>query len=164
MKEELDILQEQDVWTVVPVPQNRNIVGSRWVYKTKQDVRGSIICHKARLVAQGYSQQPGTDFDEIFSPVVRYDSLRLLIALSFHFNWLPDQLDIKGAFLYGYLQDEIYMALPVGYEQDGHCARLNRSIYGLKQSPKAWYDRLTSYLLPLGFQLSSFDPCVLINL
>src|SRR5205807_6106700 len=71
---------------------------------------------------------------------------------------------IKGAFLYGYLQDEIYMALPVGYEQAGHCAHLNRSIYGLKQSPKAWYDRLTSYLVPLGFQLSSFDPCVLINL
>src|SRR5207302_11208034 len=125
---------------------------------------GNIIRHKGRLVVRGYSQQPGNDFEEIFSPVVRYDSLRLLIALSFHFNWLPDQLDIKGAFLYGYLQDEIYMALPVGYEQDGHCAGLNRSIYGLKQSPKAWYDRLTSYLLPLGFQLSSFDPCVLINL
>ena len=164
MKEELDILKEQDVWTVVPTPQNRNIVGCRWVYKIKRDAMGNIIRYKARLVAQGYSQQPGTDFDEIFSPVVRYDSLRLLIALSFHFNWLPDQLDIKGAFLYGYLQDEIYMALPVGYEQAGHCARLNRSIYGLKQSPTAWYDRQTSYLLPLGFQLSSFDPCVLIKL
>ena len=114
---------------------------------------GNIIRHKARLVAQGYSQQPGTDFDEIFSPVVRYDSLRLLIALSLHFNWLPDRLDIKGAFLYGYLQDEIYMALPVGYEQDGHYAHLNRSLYGLKQSTKAWYDHLTLYLLPLCFPL-----------
>ena len=101
MKEELDILKEQNVWTMVPIPQNRNIVGCRWVYKIKRDAIGNITPQKARLVAQGYSPQPGTDFDEILSPVIRYNSLQLLIALCFHFNWLLDQLDIKGAFLYG---------------------------------------------------------------
>jgi len=95
---------------------------------------------------------------------VRYDSLRLLIALSLYFNWSPDQLDIKGAFLYAYLKDEIYMKLPDGYQHNGQCARLNRSIYCLKQSSKDWYVRLTTYLLPLGYAISSFDPCVLINL
>jgi len=164
LQEELDLLKDQNVWTIVPEPKNRNIVGCRWVYKIKRDVTGNITRYKARLVAQGFSQQPGTDFDEIFSPVVRYDSLRLLSALSLYFNWSPDQLDIKGAFLYGYLKDEIYMKLPDGYQQNGRCAHLNRSIYGFKQSPKAWYERLTTYLLTLGYAVSSFDPSVLIHL
>jgi len=76
--------------------------------------------------------------------------IRLLIALSCHFRWTPDQLDIKGAFLYGYLKEEIYMKLSNGYEKAGYCAKLNRSIYGLKQSPKTWYGRLTTFLLQLG--------------
>jgi len=101
MQEELDLLRDQNVWTIVPEPKDRNIVGCRWVYKIKRDATGNITQYKARLVAQGFSQQPGTDFDEIFSLVVRYDSLRLLIALSLYFNWSPDQLDIKGAFHYG---------------------------------------------------------------
>jgi len=135
MQEELQLLSDQNVWTVVPTPLNHNIVGCRWVFKIKRNSSGQISRYKARLVAQGFSQQPGTDFDEIFSPVVRYDSLRLLIALSCHFQWTPDQLDIKGAFLYGYLKEDIYMKLPDGYEKAGYCAKLNRSIYGLKQSP-----------------------------
>jgi len=131
-------------------------------FKIKRNSSGQISRYKARLVAQGFSQQLGTDFDEIFSPVVHYDSLRLLIALSCHLQWIPDQLDIKGAFLYGYLKD-IYMKPSEGYEKAGYYAKLNRSIYGLKQSPKAWYERLTTFLISLGFTVTVFDPCVLIH-
>jgi len=132
MQDELKLLADQAVWTVVPLPSPKyNIVGCKWVYKIKRDAAGNISRYKARLVAQGYSQQPGTDFDEIFSPVVRYDSLRLLVALSISLGWKQlDQLDIKGAFLYGSLNEEIYMKLPPGYEVAGSCVRLNKSIYG----------------------------------
>jgi len=165
MQDELQLLADQAVWTVVPIPSPKhNIVGCKWVYKIKRDAAGEISRYKARLVAQGYSQQPGTDCDEIFSPVVRYDSLRLLIALSISLGWKqPDQLDIKGAFLYGSRNEEIYMKLPPGYEVTGSSVRLNKSIYGLKQSPRQWYQRLTGFLLPLGFVTANFDSCVLIH-
>jgi len=166
MQEELDLMKEQDVWTVVLIPSSRhNIVDCRWVYKIKRDSAGQIKQYKARLVAKGFSQQPGTDFDEVFSPVVRYDSLRLLIALSISLGWKrPDQMDVKGAFLYGNLNKEIYMRLPSEYEEEGQCACLNRSIYGLKQSPSQWYQRLTGFLIPLGYVTAHFDPCILIHL
>jgi len=123
MQDELKLLADQAVWTVVPLPSpSHNIVGCKWVYKIKRDTAGNISRYKARLVAQGYSQQPGTDFDEIFSPVVRYDSLRLLIALPISLGWKqPDQLDIKEAFLYGSLNKEIYMKLPPRYEVARSC-------------------------------------------
>ena len=115
MQQELDTLHYNNTWSVVPLPRSdRNIVGSKWIYKIKRDANGDIARYKARLVAQGFSQQPGIDFAEIFSPVVPYDSLRLLIALVAHHRWRPQQLDIKGAFLYGYLKEEIYMQMPEG--------------------------------------------------
>jgi len=165
MQEELKLLGDQEVWTVVPLPHPKlNIVGYRWVYKIKGDASGNISRYKAKLVAQGFSQQPGTDFDEIFAPVVRYDSLRLLTLLSISLGWQqPDQLDIKGAFLYGYLNEEIYVRLLPGNDFPGSCACLNKSIYGLKQSPRQWYQRLTGFLTPLGFVTTNFDPCVLIH-
>jgi hypothetical protein len=164
MQEELDTLHANNTWSVVPLPNNdRNVVGSKWVFKIKRDANGNIARYKARLVAQGFSQQPGTDFDEIFAPVVRYDSLRLLLALASHHRWRPQQLDIKGAFLYGILKEEIYMQLPEGSRQNSMCAKLNRCIYGLKQSPREWYHRLSSVLVPYGFTVSTFDPCVLIH-
>src|SRR5258706_13425940 len=159
MQQELETLHFNNTWSVVPLPRSdRNIVGSKWIYKIKRDANGDIAHYKARLVAQGFSQQPGTDFDEIFSPVVRYDSLRLLIALAAHHRWRPQQLDIKGAFLYGYLKEEIYMQLPEGSRQNSMCAKLNRCIYGLKQSPREWYHRLSSVLVPYGFTVSTLIP------
>ena len=136
MKVEMDALNRNKTWDVVPIPSNRNIVRSKWVYKIKQDSSGNITKYKARLVAQGFSQQPGTDFDEIYSPVVRFDSLRLLLALTAHYKWKPRQLDIKAAFLYSNLKEEIYMQLPLGHREEGMCAKLNKCIYGLKQSPR----------------------------
>ena len=163
MQEELKIMEEQEVWTVVPIP-NRNIVGSKWVFRIKKDENRKVTRFKARLVAKGFTQQPGVDFDEVFSPVVRFDTLRVLIAKTVQQQgWSAIQLDIKAAFLYGTLHEEIYMVLPEGQQEEGMCAKLNKSIYGLKQSPREWYARLTTYLLQLGFNTCTFDPCVFTN-
>ena len=98
----------------MPIPVGQNIVGSKWVFKLKRDANGNINRHKVRLVAQGYFQQPGFDYEELYSLVVCYDSLRLLIALSAFHHWRPQQLDIKAAFLYGILNKDINMQLPEG--------------------------------------------------
>ena len=114
MDQELDVLYTQNTWDVVPKPKGRKIVESRWVFKLKRDTLGKICQYKARLVAQGFFQQLGLDFDEVFSPIVKYDSLRLLLALIVHYYWRPQQLYIKYAFLYKVLKEEIYMQLPEG--------------------------------------------------
>jgi hypothetical protein len=134
-----------------------------WVYRIKYNSDGSIDRYKARLVARGDSQVAGTDYDELFAPVVRFDSLRLLLAISASRRWQPRQLDVKTAFLYGHLKEEIYMRLPERRKIDGKVCKLKRCLYGLKQSPREWYARLTNYLLPYGFAIAHFDPCVLIH-
>src|SRR5258706_10432141 len=161
IQQELDALHSNNTWSVVPIPVGQNVVGSKWVFKLKHDADGNINRHKALLVAQRYSQQHGFDYEELYSPVVRYDSLRLLIALSVYHHWHPQQLDIKAAFLYGILNKDIYMQLPEGSRVDGMYGKLNKCIYGLKQSPREWYHRLIDFLTPYGFVVSNFDPCVL---
>ena len=163
MKEELESLHENEVWEVVPKPTHRKIIDGKWVFKVKGNAQGQIERYKARYVARGFSQVQGLDFDEVFAPVARYDSLRLLLAISANRKWRPRQLDIKTAFLYGILKEEVYMQLPEGCRGDGHVALLKRSIYGLKQSPREWYFRLKTFLEPHGFVASDFDPCVWIH-
>ncbi|KAI0992496.1 hypothetical protein K3495_g15689, partial [Podosphaera aphanis] len=161
--DEIASLEENKVWQLVPRPDGRKIIKGKWVCKIKGNAQGEVERFKARYVAKGFSQIQGLDFDETFAPVVRFDSLRLLLAISAHRGWKPRQLDIKTAFLYGKLNEEIYMELPEGYRKDNHVARLNRCIYGLKQSPREWYFRLAGYILPHGFTSSLFDPCVMIH-
>ena len=110
------------------------------VFRIKRDAEGNALRYKARLVAQGYPQQPGIDYDEVFAPVVRYDSLRLLLALAAHHQWQVDQLDIKAAFLYGHINEEVYMCLPdlppdSQSSASSSCAKLNKCIYSLN-SPR----------------------------
>jgi len=141
----LDALHSNNTWSVVPIPVEQNIIGSKWVFKLKRDADGNIKRHKARLVAQGYSQQPGFYYEDLYSLVVRYNFLRLLIALSAYYHWRPQQLDIKAAFLYGILNKDIYLQLPEGSQIDRMCGKLNKCIYGLKQSPREWYHRLIDF-------------------
>lgn len=162
INEELKSLEENKVWDIVDKP-NRKIVDCRWVFKVKGNAKGEIERYKARLVAKGFSQVMGQDYDEIFSPVVRFDSLRLLLAISASKGWRVKQLDVKTAFLYGILKEEVYMQLPEGSRLEGKVARLRRCIYGLKQSPREWYFRLVEYLIPYGFVVTAFDPCVMIH-
>jgi len=114
MNEELKSVTDDDVWDVIPKPTGIKIVATRWVYKAKGNAQGEVERYKARLVAKGFSLMLGQDFDEIFAPVVRYDSLRLLLALSACKGWRPRQLDVKTAFLYGILKEEVYMDLQKG--------------------------------------------------
>ena len=163
MDEELAALERQNTFDLVPRPSGRTIVGSKWVYKIKRLADGSIERYKARGVAKGFSQQPGYDYDEIFAPVVRYESLRLLLALCAHFGWKPRQFDVKSAFLYGKLSETVYMQPLPGYEKDNMVWKLNRCIYGLKQSAHEWYGEFSRSLLAKGFQISTFDPCVFVH-
>ncbi|KAI1007733.1 hypothetical protein K3495_g497 [Podosphaera aphanis] len=133
------------------------------VCKVKGNAQGEVERVKARCVAKEFSQIQGLDFDKTFAPVVRFDSLCLLLAISAHRGSKPRQLDIKTAFLSGKLNEEIYMELPEGYRKDNHVARLNRCFDGLKQSSRELYFRLARYILPHSFTSSLFDPCVMIH-
>lgn len=134
IEDEMDALNRNKTWDVVNRLKYYNIIGSNWVFKIKYKVDGSINRYKARLVAKGFSQQPGTDYDDTYAPVVRYNSLRLLLALAAQKVRNPRQLDVKSAFLYGNLDYEIYMEIPNGFKQPEKCYLLRKSIYGLKQS------------------------------
>ena len=128
MDEELKSHKKNNVSDVIPKPAGRKIVASRWVYKAKGNAQGEVERYKARLVATGFSQILGHDYNEIFTPVVHYNSLRLSLALSACKEWRPRQLDVKTAFLYGILKEEVYMDLPEGCRLDGMVAKLKRSI------------------------------------
>ena len=119
-QDEMASLQENNVWDIVPRPKGRKVVNGKWVCKVKGDAEGEIERFKARYVAKGFSQVQGLDYDETFAPVVRLESLRLLLAISANKGWKPRQLDIKTAFLYGILKEEIYMELPEGCHSSGY--------------------------------------------
>jgi len=163
MDDELESLKENDVWDVIPKPVGRKIVASRWVFKAQGNAQGEVEQYKARLVAKRFSLILGQNYDEIFAPVVHYDSLRLSLAISACKGWRPRQLDIKTAFLCGILTEEVYMDLPEGSRLDGMVAKLKRCIYGLKQSPREWYYQLVEYLGPFGFLITAWDPSVLVH-
>lgn len=158
---EMDALKRNKTWIEVDQPKDRKLIDSKWVFKIKRLANGDIDKFKARVVAKGFSQIQGRDYDETFAPVVRFDSLRLLMALAAKNRYVPRQLDIKAAFLYGDLDAQIYMRLPEGHRSHGKVALLKKCIYGLKQSPRKWYFRLIEHLSAIGFTVSNFDPCVL---
>jgi hypothetical protein len=166
MQEEIDALHAQGTWDLVPLPYAKNLVGCKWVYRIKKNTDGSIARHKARLVAKGFSQEEGIDYNETFSPVVKPTTVRLVLALAAQFHWPLRQLDVKNAFLYGILQEEVYMTQPRGFTSklypDFVC-RLRKSLYGLKQAPHARNDRFTSFLPSLGFQASLADPSLFVQ-
>src|SRR4051812_46097873 len=158
MQEELNQFTRNDVWDLVPRPDGFNIIGTKWVFRNKLSEKGEVIRNKARLVAQGYSQQEGIDYTETFAPVARLESIRLLI--SFATNITLYQMDAKSAFLNGYIDEEVYVHQPPGFEDSKsreHVFKLKKSLYGLKQAPRAWYERLSSFLLNNGFTRGQVD-------
>ena len=157
MEAEIDSLHDNRVWELVELPEGRKPVGSKWVYKVKMNPDGSIERCKARLVSQGYSQKEGLDYDETFSPVVRSESVRSVIALASKNGLKMHQMDITTAFLNGNLEEEVYMKQPEGFLAEGQehlVCRLRKSIYGLKQSPRCWNQALDSQLKLMGFTQS----------
>ena len=148
------------------LPKGKKKVGSKWVYKVKTGADGSVERYKARLVAQGYTQKFGTDYDETFSPVVRMESLRALLALSVQFGLQLHQVDVTTAFLNGELEEEVYMQQPKGFSREGEehlVCKLKKSIYGLKQSPRCWNTALEKQLKEMGFIQSTSDPCIYVD-
>lgn len=163
MGKEMKSLQQNDVWDLVQLPKGRNLVGSKWVFKLKTGADGSVERYKARLVAQGFSQKFGTDYDETFCPVVRHESLRTLIALAVQNDLQLHQIDVTTAFLNGQLEEEVYMKQPKGFLTQGQehlVCKLKKSIYGLKQSPRCWNSALDSQLKKMGFVQTDSDPCI----
>ena len=162
-KSEYDSLVGNNTWELVPLPDGKNVVGSRWVFKVKRDADGSVQRFKARLVAQGYSQSKGIDYQEVFSPVARYNSIRALFAVANTCDWDVHQMDVKTAFLQGDLDEEIFMKQPEGYideERPNHVCRLNKSIYGLKQAARCWNSSIDTFLLSTEYRKCTADPCV----
>ena len=166
MKSEYSSLIKNDTWELVPPPEGKNIVGSRWVLKVKRNEDGSIDRFKARLVAQGYSQVKGVDYEEVFSPVARYTSVRSLLALAIAQDLEIHQMDVKTAFLNGSLDCEIHMSQPEGFvdpDRPNHVCKLKKSIYGLKQSARCWNSTLDEYLKSVGYSKSKADECIYVK-
>ena len=163
MQEELHQFELNNVWELVkrPDPRKHNIIGTKWIYRNKQDENGLVVRNKARLVAQGYTQVEGIDFDETFAPVARLEAIRILLAYANHHAIILYQMDVKSAFLNGKLEEEVYVAQPPGFEDPKHpdkVFRLNRALYGLKQAPRAWYDTSKEFLMKNCFKPGSLDP------
>ncbi|KAJ9542807.1 hypothetical protein OSB04_029313 [Centaurea solstitialis] len=160
MQEELEEFIRNNVWLLVPRPRKRTIIGSKWIFRNKLDEIGTIIRNKARLVAQGYRQEEGIDYDDTFAPVARLEAIRLFLAFAAHMNFKVFQMDIKNAFLNGKLNEEVYVAQPPGFVDPkfpDHVYKLNKALYGLKQAPRAWYDTLSTFLLSKGFVRGKID-------
>ncbi|GJX30602.1 retrovirus-related pol polyprotein from transposon TNT 1-94 [Tanacetum coccineum] len=150
MQEELNQFKTNDVWSLVPPPKNQTIIVIKWVFKNKLDENGIVSRNKARHVAQGYNQQEGIDFNETYAPVVRLESIRILLAYACAHDFKLFQMDVKSAFLNGFINEEVYVAQPprfVDFKKPNHVFKLKKALYGLKQAPKAWYDRLKAFLL-----------------
>ena len=163
MDEEIKALEENNTWTLCELPAGKRAIGCRWVYAIKHDAAGNFQRYKARLVAKGYSQREGLDFFETFSPVVRYESIRLLLSIAAKYDLELAKFDVKTAFLYGELEEELYLQQPPGYaneDRPGAVLRLNRSLYGLKQSPRCWNEKFVNLLKKFNFKNINSDKCV----
>jgi hypothetical protein len=160
---ERDVLIANQTWSLVDLPKNRKPIGCRWVFKIKYDAKGEIEHYKARLVAKGYAQIHNVDYTEMFAPVVKFNSIRTLLALAAHHDLDVHQMDVKAAYLNGDLEEEIYMSQPEGIverKNEQKVCRLNKSIYGLKQAGRSWYQKIDTYLESIGLTRTSADNCV----
>lgn len=161
MQSEMDSLMENKTWSLVDAPRDRKPLKTKWVFTTKEDMDGNIVRYKARLVAKGCSQLYGIDYNETFSPVVRYSTIRFLIAMAVKKKLNIDQMDAITAFLQGELDEEIYIYQPEGFKNNSNqVCRLNKAMYGLKQAGRQWNLKLDSALMSYGLIKSQMDPCV----
>ena len=160
MHQELHQFVRNDVWELVPRPKDTNVINTKWIFKNNTNEDGEIIRNKSRLVAQGYTQVEGIDFDESFAPVARLESIQILLSIACIMNFKLYQMDVKSAFLNRFLNEEVFVEQPKGFHDPhfpDHVLRLKKALYGLKQALRAWYDCLTTYLLDHGFKRGQAD-------
>ncbi|GJS53583.1 putative ribonuclease H-like domain, reverse transcriptase, RNA-dependent DNA polymerase [Tanacetum coccineum] len=166
MQDELDQFARLKVWRLVPRPEGKTIIKTKWIFKNKKDESSLVIRNKARLVAVGYCQQEGIDYDETFALVARIEAIRLFLAYAAHKDFTVFQMDVKTAFLNGILKEEVYVGQPPGFvskQYPDHVYALDKALYGLKQAPRAWYDVLSKFLIDSGFQKGSIDTTLFIK-
>ena len=154
MDEEIRSIEKNDTWQLTNLPVGHHPIGVRWVYKVKKGIGGEIIKHKARLVVKGYKQRQGVDYEDVFAPVARLETVRLILSLAAQHQWKIMQMDVKSTFLNRRLEEEVYVDQPPGYEvkgEKGKVLRLKKALYGLKQAPRAWNQCIDQYLAHEGF-------------
>lgn len=166
MRKEIEAVEKNKTWKLTELPPGHKPIGLKWIYKIKRDTDGKIIKHKARIVAKGYVQKKGVDFEEIFALVTRLETVRLLLALAAKNNWEVHHLDVKTAFLNGEIQEEVYVIQPEGFVKKGKenmVYKLIKALYGLRQAPRAWYAKLNKCLEELGFVRCPYEHAVYVR-
>jgi transposase InsO family protein len=167
MNEELDQIEKNQTWELVPRPKDKNVVGTKWIFKNKVNEDGQIIRNKARLVCKGYAQVEGIDFEETFSPVARLEAIRMFLAFACFKNFKIYQMDVKSTFLNGNLEEEVYIEQPEGFilsENKDYVCKLKKALYGLKQAPRAWFSRLDNHLQQQGYKRGATDNNIYIKI
>lgn len=165
MSEEIGNCKETNTWDLVPYTSTMHVLGSKWVFRTKLHADGTLDKLKAKLVAKGFNQQEGIDFLETYSPVVRTATVRSVLHVATIMDWDIKKLDVKNAFLHEDLVETVYMTQPAGFEDQSkpdYVCKLKKALYGLKQSPRAWFDKFSTFLLEFGFVCSKKDPSLFI--
>lgn len=164
MADEYNSFVKNKCWTLTELEPSHKPVKSKWIFKRKYGADGELLKYKARLVAKGYTQKYGIDYQETFSPVVRYSTIRILLALAAEHGLSIEHLDVKMVFLNDDLEETVYMEQPEFFQEKGKenmVYRLNKAVYGLKQASKTWYDKITKILChKLLFKQLSTEPCV----
>ncbi|GJZ11293.1 putative ribonuclease H-like domain-containing protein [Tanacetum coccineum] len=166
MQDELLQFKLQKVWILVDLPYGKRAIGTKWVYRNKKDDRGIMVRNKARLVAHGYTQEEGIDYDEVFALVARIEAIRIFLAYASFMNFIVYQMDVKSAFLYGTIEEEVYVCQPLGSEDPefpNKVYKVEKALYGLHQAPKAWYETLSIYLLENRFRRGTIDKTLFIK-
>ncbi|GJV35358.1 putative ribonuclease H-like domain-containing protein [Tanacetum coccineum] len=166
MQDKLLQFKLQQVWTLVDLPYGKRAIGTKWIYRNKKDERGIVVRNKARLVAQGYTQEDGIDYDEVFAPVARIEAIRLFLAYASFKHFVVYKMDVKSAFRYGKIEEEVYVYQPPGFEDlefPDRVYKVEKALYGLHQAPRAWYETLSTYLLDNGFQRGQIDKTLFIK-
>nr|GFA90127.1 hypothetical protein [Tanacetum cinerariifolium] len=156
----------QKVWVLVDLPKGKRAIGSKWVFRNKKDERGIVIRNKAQLVTQGHTQEEGIDYKEVFAPVARIEAIRLFLAYASFMGFMVFQMDVKSAFLYGTIEEEVYVCQPSGFKDPDYpdkVYKMVKALYGLHQAPKAWYETLANYLLENGFPREKIDQTLFIK-
>ncbi|GKA74902.1 putative ribonuclease H-like domain-containing protein [Tanacetum coccineum] len=154
------------VWTLVNLPNGKRAIGTKWFFRNKKDERGIVVRNKARLVAQGYTQVEGIDYDEVFTHVARIEAIRLFFAYASFMGFIVYQMDVKSAFLYGTIDEEVYVCQPPGFEDPqfpDKVYKVEKALYGLHQAPRAWYETLSTYLIENGFRRGTIDKTLFIK-
>nr|GEU69544.1 copia protein [Tanacetum cinerariifolium] len=158
--EDDELVEEEAIEELVLNPMDMILIGTKWVYKNKLDENGIVTRNKASLVTQGYNQQEGIDYNETYAPVARLDSIRILLSYTCALDFKLYQMDVKSVFFNGFINEEVYVAQPLGFidfAKPNYVYRLKKALYGLKQAPKAWYDRLEAFLIKHNYSIGMVD-------